>query len=299
MDLTQIRYFLTLARTLNFTRAAAECNVTQPAFSRGIQKLEETLGGSLFLRERGLTQLTDFGRAMMPLLRQTHEAAEAVRLRAEERRRQQDEVPLRIGLCAFLAMGPLHEPIRAVTEEVRGVRLELTRGLAATLYEGILQGTLDIIVGPMVRALPDRLHHWHLWTTGVAAMLPQRHPLAADPAPLPISSLRTEPMILLSLEKDAEDARSRMRARYGLDGPRRHSAASPDAMTEMVAAGLGWAMVPEGTIPPAGTAIRPLLAEPQIRFDVIMASVAGRPMNRAARQFHRRVLDRFAGMQAA
>ena len=50
MDLTQIRYFLALARTLNFTRAAEACNVTQPALTRSIQRLEEELGGPLLLR---------------------------------------------------------------------------------------------------------------------------------------------------------------------------------------------------------------------------------------------------------
>ena len=71
MDLVQIRYFLALAETLNFTRAAERCNVTQPALTRSIQRLEDELGGPLLLRERNLTQLTELGRAMLPLLEQT------------------------------------------------------------------------------------------------------------------------------------------------------------------------------------------------------------------------------------
>ena len=70
MDLTQIRYFLALARTLNFARAAEACNVTQPAPAKSIQRLEEGLGGPLLLRERALTQLPPLGRAMLPLLEQ-------------------------------------------------------------------------------------------------------------------------------------------------------------------------------------------------------------------------------------
>jgi DNA-binding transcriptional LysR family regulator len=45
MEMHQIRYFLTICGTLNFTRAADSCNVTQPALTRAIQKLEEELGG--------------------------------------------------------------------------------------------------------------------------------------------------------------------------------------------------------------------------------------------------------------
>jgi LysR family hydrogen peroxide-inducible transcriptional activator len=58
----RVRYFLVVADTLNFTRAAELCNVSQPALTRAIQQLEEELGGLLLRRERKLTHLTDFGR---------------------------------------------------------------------------------------------------------------------------------------------------------------------------------------------------------------------------------------------
>ena len=44
MEMHQIRYFLAAARTLNFTRAAEECNVAQPSLTRAIQQLEQELG---------------------------------------------------------------------------------------------------------------------------------------------------------------------------------------------------------------------------------------------------------------
>ena len=68
MELHQVRYFLAVCRTLNFTRAAEDCNVAQPSLTRAIQKLEEEFGGLLFHRERANTHLTELGRAMQPLL---------------------------------------------------------------------------------------------------------------------------------------------------------------------------------------------------------------------------------------
>jgi DNA-binding transcriptional LysR family regulator len=44
MEMHQIRYFLAASRTLNFTRAADECNVAQPSLTRAIQQLEKELG---------------------------------------------------------------------------------------------------------------------------------------------------------------------------------------------------------------------------------------------------------------
>ena len=71
MELHQVRYFLAVATTLNFTRAAEQCNVTQPALTKGVQKLEQELGGQLIHRERQLTQLTDLGKEVLPMLERT------------------------------------------------------------------------------------------------------------------------------------------------------------------------------------------------------------------------------------
>ena len=60
MEMHQVRYFLAVADTLNFTRAAELCNVSQPALTRAIQQLEEELGGLLLRRERKLTHLDGF-----------------------------------------------------------------------------------------------------------------------------------------------------------------------------------------------------------------------------------------------
>src|SRR4029079_14533887 len=70
MDMHHIRYFLAVAETLNFTRAAESCNVSQPALSRAIQQLEAEVGGVLFRRERNLTHLTDLGQVLKPRLQQ-------------------------------------------------------------------------------------------------------------------------------------------------------------------------------------------------------------------------------------
>jgi len=59
MEMHQVRYFLAVARVLNFTRAADECNVTQPSLTRAIKQLESELGGDLFRRERPAAQLTE------------------------------------------------------------------------------------------------------------------------------------------------------------------------------------------------------------------------------------------------
>src|SRR5436190_23892570 len=79
MEMHQVRYFLAVARLLNFTRAADDCNVTQPSLTRAIKQLEAELGGDLFRRERPAAQLTELGQRMHPLLKQCYESAVGAR----------------------------------------------------------------------------------------------------------------------------------------------------------------------------------------------------------------------------
>src|SRR6185312_471185 len=68
MELHEIRYFLALSKTLNFTKAAEACHVSQPALTRAIRKMEDELGGLLFSRERNNTHMTELGRLIEPHL---------------------------------------------------------------------------------------------------------------------------------------------------------------------------------------------------------------------------------------
>src|SRR5258708_5908456 len=79
MEVHEIRYFLALAETLNFTRAADRCNVSQPALTRAIQHLEDKLGGPLVHRERGNTHLTELGRIMHPHFQEVAQQMEEAR----------------------------------------------------------------------------------------------------------------------------------------------------------------------------------------------------------------------------
>ncbi len=50
MDIRILRYFLTVAKEQNFTKAAEQLNITQPTLSRQLAALEEELGTALFIR---------------------------------------------------------------------------------------------------------------------------------------------------------------------------------------------------------------------------------------------------------
>jgi DNA-binding transcriptional LysR family regulator len=78
MELRQIRYAEAVARHLNFTKAAAEMFVAQPALSHQVKQLETELGIRLFDRGTRHVGLTDAGRAFMPLARRILADLEAI-----------------------------------------------------------------------------------------------------------------------------------------------------------------------------------------------------------------------------
>lgn len=70
MQLRHLRYFVTLARTRHFARAAEECGVSQPTLSAGLVALEQEFGRRLVDRDRRFIALTAHGEAMLPWAQQ-------------------------------------------------------------------------------------------------------------------------------------------------------------------------------------------------------------------------------------
>jgi DNA-binding transcriptional LysR family regulator len=177
MELHQVRYFLALAKTLNFTRASEQCNVTQPALTKGVQKLEQELGGQLIYRERQLTQLTDLGKEVLPMLERTLASAEAVRRKAQEFQRK-EVAPLKIGLAPSISASLVLDPIAEIAKFVPGLHVELREAAAGTLVDLLLGGEINAAMVGDVPDMPTRIDDWPLFEERYVVLLAHTHRLA-------------------------------------------------------------------------------------------------------------------------
>jgi DNA-binding transcriptional LysR family regulator len=148
MEMQQVRYFITLAQTLNFTRAAELCNVTQPALTRAIKQLEEELGGDLIRRERGNSHLTELGRRMLPLMQQCHDAAMSARSLARAVK-SNELAPLSLAVSRTVSMALFVGPLSQMFAAFPGAQLKIRRGSGADVATMLKDGTAEVgIAGP-------------------------------------------------------------------------------------------------------------------------------------------------------
>jgi DNA-binding transcriptional LysR family regulator len=274
MELFQVRYFLALARTLNFTRAAEACNVSQPALTRAIQRLEEELGGPLLHRERNLTQLTALGRATLSHLEAAHAAAEAAAAQAAAFRRCEAE-PLRLGIDGTLSVRVLAPVFRELQSRIAGFEVDLAEAASSDLLTRLMAGELDSAVLVDLGKPLERLERWRLFHERYVVLCPGGHRLATLEA-IPVDVLAKESLILRGApDCDLDRALTRLATAAGIEPMLRHRCAGEDQLRQMVAAGLGLALAGEHY--PVGTGVvARLLADPAAGRQILLAAVAGR-----------------------
>ena len=282
MELNQVRYFLSLAETLNFTRAAESCNVTQPALTRAIQKLEDELGGLLFYRERNLTQLTELGQLVHPLLAQTSSAAQAAREQALAFRRR-DSAPLRLGLDHSIAASVLTPVLSELAARISGFELSLRQYSSPEIGRLLLEGAIDagLVVGG--DDIPERLNRWKLYDERLVVLCPATHALAKLDE-IPPARLADQRILRRDLPDCTIDrALQTIGAAAGIEWRVQHSGSEESHLHEMVKASLGVALAGERQPVPAGlVAQRLAAAEPRA---ITLVAIAGRPQGPGAAAF--------------
>lgn len=281
MEMQQVRYFLALARVLNFTRAAESCNVTQPALTRAIQALEAELGGKLFHRERNQTHLSELGRMMLPYIQSIQAQADAARARAKSVGKMKN---VELKLCAMCTLSPalLRDFIVDFKRQNAGIDLAVSDVSAKQLFHKLSAGEREVGLVGSAEPIDDRFHALPLYREKFVVVLPRAHRLANRPE-IHVADLEGEPYVN-RMNCEVMDFAEQEFARQGVSVRIVFRSERDDWVLNMIRSGMGWGFFPEAYIFPDDVVVRPIVS-PEFERTVSLVTVRGRPFSPAVGAF--------------
>ena len=285
MELHEIRYFLALSKTLNFTKAAEMCNVSQPALTRAIQKMEDELGGLLFSRERNNTHLTELGRMLEPHLTEVLTRTQAAKETANRFLRL-DSAQLKLGVMCTIGPVRFVSFLSCFRADNPGVEITLTEAVPNRLCDLLTKGELDVALIARPDGFASPLQPQPLYRERFVIACSAGHPFARKNS-VSVAELDGQPYLARINCEFFDTLRDTCHANGShLVGAFRSE--REDWILTMVAAGMGVCFLPEysNTIP--GVISRPVIS-PSIEREVCLVTVAGRRWSSPVSAFIRAV----------
>jgi LysR family transcriptional regulator, hydrogen peroxide-inducible genes activator len=285
MEMHQIRYFLAVCETLNFTRAAENCNVTQPALTRTIQKLEDELGGLLFRRERHLTHLTDLGRLMRPQPEEVWRETEAAKTTAKSFLKLEDAA-LNVGLMCTI--GPLRGIgfLNNFRGAQPGIDVTLLEAVPHRLTQLLYEGSLDLAVMANPAGFDARFDFTPLYREHFVLAVPRGHRLEAANV-IHFADIDGE-SYLSRINCEYQDHINEICHRLGISVRVAYRSEREDWIQTMVMSGMGICFLPEYSVVVPGLQTRPV-CDPEVSREVSLVTVAGRRYSPAVATFVRAI----------
>ena len=281
MEMHQIRYFLAACRTLNFTRAADECNVSQPALTRAVRQLEEEFGAPLFIRERRRTQLTPMGKLLRDHLSIIEDQTQAARLAARQLL-DLDHAEIDLGVMCTISPSRVAPFLAAFGAEHPGIVCNVHDLTPTGLAEDMLSGKLDCALFARIGTLHERLDTVQLYDEQMVLAFSPEHPFAKRNG-VQLKEIAGERYVdrlnceFRSLFLDFFDQEQ-------LDLDIAYSSEREDWVQHMVRAGLGICLLPEDAVMVDGVKCCAVI-EPELSRSVELATLAGRPFPPGLHQF--------------
>ncbi|SEB07959.1 LysR substrate-binding domain-containing protein [Variovorax sp. YR216] len=243
MDIKQLRYFVTVAEELSFSKAATKLHMSQPPLSQQIKALEEEMGVSLFFRNRREVRLTDAGKVF---LRESRSLLDQFRIavNAAIQAKEANVGTVRIGVVTSALFRVMPTFLTLIRNEFPSIDVRVSDLQSDEQVLAVGQGSLDIGI---VHVRPERVNlaRRQILSEPLSAVLPEGHPLARTPL-LRMGDLADEPMVALSRPHAPTvfDAIIAACTRAGFSPNIKHSARSPFTIFQMVKMGFGIALVP-------------------------------------------------------
>jgi LysR family hydrogen peroxide-inducible transcriptional activator len=283
LSLRDLEYIVSVADHEHFGKAAQAAHVSQPALSTQIRKAEDFLGVRLFERSNRRVTITPTGERII----------EQARVVLDEARKIADIVhgdrgPLTgtFKLAAISTLGPYYLPhvIAPLRRRYPQLVLHLREGLTEPLLDDLRAGSLDAVLASPTEAFDESLNVIPLFTEPFLLAVPKEHALATK-SPLRPSDLRAEDMVLLEDGHCLKDQSLALCPRNRRGHVRQYQATGLETLRHLVAAGLGYTLIPQ-LAARDDTKLRRLLC-----YRAFDGKSVGRPIVLACRKRHARMGD--------
>jgi DNA-binding transcriptional LysR family regulator len=243
LELRLLHYFIAVAETLNFSRAAERLHMAQPPLSQQIQRLEKEMGVQLFERTKRSVRLTSAGEVFLQQAYQT--LAQVERAVHTAQRAAGGEIgQLIIGFVGSSAYGVLPAVIQAFRERFPHVELILRELTTVEQVQALHNEQIQIgFLRPPI--LDATLQHLTVQREPFLVALPVKHPRAST-SPVSLPALANEPFILVpsKLAPGLSHQMMEMCLQAGFQPRMVQEAVQFHVIISLVAAGLGIALVP-------------------------------------------------------
>jgi len=180
MELKQLRRFLVVAETKNFHSASEILNITQPALSQSIHKLEESVGEALFLRGPGGVELTEVGELLIPRAKLILKFREAFLHEVGELQNRRN-AQIKIGVAPYFARDIFPQALSRFSARMPDTLIDISEEYTTELLHAMEHGALDMaFCGLNGEAWPNNIIDFeHLYYGKFSLFARTEHPIFA------------------------------------------------------------------------------------------------------------------------
>ncbi len=248
MDATDLETFIAVAEGSSFSRAAERLNLTQPAVTKRIQRLEASLGTRLLDRIGRRVELTEGGRLLLP-------RAKSLRAEMADTRRLLEN--LRHGVSGTLDLATSHHVglhrlapvLKTFSDRYPQVRLDIRFEDSEDAHELVRRGDSELAVVTLDPKGPADLAYETLWDDPLTFMVARDHPLAASPA-IGLEALARYPAILPGLATYTGRIVADLFAARQIEISAPLSTNYLETISMLTRTGLGWSLLPRSMLTP-------------------------------------------------
>ncbi|MGA1741748.1 MAG: LysR family transcriptional regulator [Pseudohongiellaceae bacterium] len=240
-SIRQLEYFVNIAMSSNFRKAAQKLNISQPTLTSQIATLEEALGVKLFERSRAGTLLSPAGRELLPLVRKLLEQFQQVMDQADSSNRELSGT-FKIGVSPTIGPYLFSKVLIELHKRYPRLKLHVREGVPQELEQGLDNGDYDFILTMLpMHSSENRVRA--LFIEPIFIVLSQDHPLANKEI-LEGKDLYNQDVLTMDERHHLHRQIATLCERYTAHAQRKFASNSLNTLKQMVIMNMGIAFMP-------------------------------------------------------